>query len=728
MPLLREQFASAFELSERRWDPLWRAVIHWEDVSFLPKVLDLIDNELEPRWNRRAHEELCGFAAALVNGTLGQTANTVDATATHQLRWIRFHVSTQLLQMSNSAGRFSMAFNWITVSLSDAEYRQIAPGDGVEATFEQSRLLEFLESDVEVIRCDAQLRVPLWIDQFYYYVMRTGGHQAVARELQSCCVNLVLAGIDTHQHLERWVVALCQIASWAVKAGADQAGRLAQVLADNYDEDLPVEVKKQIGITLAGHVGSLLPQATAVWAQRTLQDCGGILIAHERLQLLVGSCQTPTDYITQAETLIEAAKTYSNSARAHSRDYADLCYGQTRLFNIIAPFALALLREREVTSLVRLLSIWFGSETINPRNSNILFILPNCFNGALFGTAAESWSLDRDAAQALREIVEAGNEFLGTSVVSTGLVDVTEPSTHQISTNVETNSLFEQALIDFYVLEQLQPRLPNLAQEHIGGMCVVPGFQHPIQAVMLKQFGVTWPLVLNFDEPKPYRVLRRALLFTAGTTTGEYAVQGVTDYLRGHEIACDTVINQSISPEAFLERYASDDYDLVWIEAHGEFNSNDPHKSRILLGWGDSVAVTAEQMLKCTRQAPNRRMLILNICEGGTPLVFDAPPKLGIAPLLTGASQSVISHMWPVRSDIAPVFGLLVAIGYRTTQDWFQAYCFAMNSLRSERIDLVNLLTNSAGTQNAIVDRASRGSGPFAEEKICFWGSPVFYE
>ena len=77
---------------------------------------------------------------------------------------------------------------------------------------------------------------------------------------------------------------------------------------------------------------------------------------------------------------------------------------------------------------------------------------------------------------------------------------------------------------------------------------------------------------------------------------------------------------------------------------------------------------------------------------------------------------------------VAPLFGLLHAVGLGRSEGFFPAFQFAVRSLGEERESLFALLREQAPECRELIERLERNPFVIDRADIRTWGTPVFYE
>jgi len=279
----------------------------------------------------------------------------------------------------------------------------------------------------------------------------------------------------------------------------------------------------------------------------------------------------------------------------------------------------------------------------------------------------------------------------------------------------------------FYSLNMLKELHKNARIEPTG--CFHLHAEHtPFQALTEATIGVTWPIVTSFEEPETDRVLKKVLLWSCGTILGGAEVRSVQAFLSARGTDCDVVIDKDLSSEEFRAFYSDDTFDAIWVAAHGEYDSRAPHQAHINLSADGKQKVSVAELIECSIPDRGRRLLFLNICLGGSTLITSAPACLGMGAMLTNRNQAVVAHIAEVDTFVAPLFGVLMAIGLNQTEAFFDAFRFAIGVLPFDHASVLDLIQSNAPECSEIHERLSRNSPRVEQDDIRTWGTPVFFE
>jgi len=708
----------------------WEVTIGWDDPEFLGRLLDAADDEFEPRWGDSV-EGLSTFASAILRDVVNLERGEFVPAVADQIHLIRFYISGRAANLSVIHGRLSLAFDWLMCSLTDRPFEAIEPGVPIDATHELRRLLGFMTSSHPLIRGTGLQAALQWLSDLYYCSWKFGGLRDLAHAALPYARHLVKTTIERAEcDLTTLAIgAASNVASWTNQAGSDEARDLARYLAKHYQHPRIAEAgKKAIASVLATSVGRHTDSHPSEWASRLLAEHRELLVQHEPVQYLIAACRTPHEMVARREDLLEAVEHYADESADLCRyDPAVIGYRRAQLFDIITPHVGALLISGHCRWAVELVAAWFGVPRDRRRVSPVLGIIPNLEDGVLYAVDGRAEVLPRDTADAMRRLTSALNSALDMSIVVRD-----DPSfephrrTSRRGNEPEHASELSTAVANYYEIDRLGELLTRLS--------VIPtavfqphSTEAPLQTLALDRLGVAWPIVTSYEEPRPDRPVRKALVWSCGTLLGDREAYAITAYLCDHGVECETHVGEDLTPEEFLCFYTDETFDLVWVNAHGWFDAREPHLAHIKLSADGTRWLTLDELIRHTPPDDNRRLLGLNICLGGSVAIIEAPPRLGLGAMLATRNQAVIAHLWEVSSFVAPIFGLLSAIGI-LREGFFPGFCFAARNLRNEREAIVALFREHAPQCTELTERVERGTFAIDPEDLRTWGSPVFYE
>jgi hypothetical protein len=172
----------------------------------------------------------------------------------------------------------------------------------------------------------------------------------------------------------------------------------------------------------------------------------------------------------------------------------------------------------------------------------------------------------------------------------------------------------------------------------------------------------------------------------------------------------------------FRGLYEREDIDVLWIACHGEHAAFEPERSKLTLSDGHEVSL--EQLLAFrVPAAPQRRLVVLNACDSGTPAQFGGLAEFGIGSAIAGGAQAVVGHLWPVPFIEAAGFGALFAGALAARMYYVDAFGHAT---LEGGVDAMLAALADQKPPGGLLERlaAARDSA----RGLLHWGSPVFLE
>lgn len=713
-------------------DPInafWEQRIDWASQDFLEQLIQCLIADIK-LYQESSPEFFSEFASSLIEDLRTLEDGLENDDITISVTFIRYLISSAALRNAVIHGRLSLAFNWILCSITDRPYENIQPGTPIEFTPRYERPISLLASENPVISAYAPIIVGRWFADLYYSSWKYSIHNNLADQMLPTARAVIVAFLNSGE-LDLIAVAIeaaSQLASWLNIRNNPEVRKIADTLIGLYERtDLPADSRKIAGMALSTQIGGHTEQGFAVWAARTLEDFRAELVPHEECQLLGHSCTTPQELIDRFQELLSAYEHFSTNLEAeYGSDKAGATFRRAQLFAIIAPSIQELLSIGRCHEAIQLVATWFGVPADHRRTSSVLAVVPHYYKGTLFAVDDLSELHERDTQASLSRMINAINEGFNTSIALQHDHGAPRISTERPAPRGQVDELAE-AVTNFYSIDRLRDFLINTPTDPRG--CFLPQSENvPFQPLTEKMLEVTWPIVTSFQEPRADRPLKKLLLWSCGTILGGHEIRSVGAFFSAHNIDCMIIDDTEITSAEFLGFYRDSLFDAIWVNAHGEYDSHEPHQAYIKLSEDGRQTVSVVEMLQHTIPDQNRRLLLLNICLGGATYNTGSPACLGMGTMLANKNQAVISHIAEVGSFVAPLFGTLMAIGLQQTSSFFTAFRFAIRRLPWDHDTVLDLIRNEAPEFNEIVERLSCSSPGVDQDDIRTWGTPVFFE
>jgi hypothetical protein len=196
--------------------------------------------------------------------------------------------------------------------------------------------------------------------------------------------------------------------------------------------------------------------------------------------------------------------------------------------------------------------------------------------------------------------------------------------------------------------------LNDILYGEFHSLTILPSHTFPLQSALFS-LGKNAPLISVshqevLDDPDDKR-----FVFFLSTNTHTYTLEH--DFII-EEFGDEAEIYVDPQEDFFVDILASEQHDVIYISAHGEYN----HWGKAIedeIFFNEGSTITVGKLWLCRHSKNTNRNIILNICDGAATEISCNPYSRGIAAALAAGNQTVISHMWPVNPIYAACFGML---------------------------------------------------------------------
>lgn len=708
---------------------VWTQDANWNDETFLGRLLDLLEDELEARF-RRPPEEVTEFGAAVLNDLVDNAPLNIVPGNDVQRSFLRFFLAAKLVEYCQAYGRSSLAFDWLLCALSDRPWASIEAGHPLEVVYYPARLRQFEISPTPVIRGTARWAVISFIHSLYYYSWTSGGLRELAEVVLEDSQLLVCGAMKRSdaQLATMGVEAASALAAWWLQSERPNAPDVVRGMAELYDRPgAPEEARKLVAIALATSVGGRAGQPRVEWARRALSQHDELLTQHEPVQMLVASCTTPEEMAEKYDEVMAAVERYTRNCDDHrSGDRVNIAFRRIQLFDVFAPFVVGLVRGGHCSEAVTATAAWFSVPAERRRKSSVLALLSGIDEGVMYAVDDRAVTVPHDSGAANRRLVEAVNHAFDTNIVVRD--DHAFPPTPKAGRWGERGGSADELAEATAAYYELDRAADEITRSHGLGLFQPHSVQAPLVPLVRSRLGVAWPTVTSFEEPETDRPVRKALIWSYGPFLGEREARAVAAILEAAGVECELMANEPLTPDEFLRFYTDGSFDLVWVSAHGMFDPREPHRAHIKIASDQSRPMFLTELIRHPVLGPGRRLLFLNVCLGASVAVTAAPPKLGLAAMLASAEQAVVSHIVEVSSFVAPLFGVGAAVSLARGESFFAAFSHALDAVRMERYAAVELVNQAAPQCAEFLVWLQNGTYGVDPDDIRTWGTGAFYE
>lgn len=644
----------------------------------------------------------------------GADGNPADPQRLLGWRFAQFMVGAVGASHAVSQYELNETGDWLAWSLTDVIE------DGPLQAMDVGRLEAFLDPMITSWPPFAELYTG-WLRDFFYYARR----RAAMPEIANAILPVALGTLELQWKgplSETLAMAASNLLSWSVQEFPDAAQRVAP-LVEQSARDLAVDgrVRLILAMTLAAKPGEALGEDTRHWRALALGELEAWHRGHERLQLLIDELGSRDDQ-RLFDDLLQEIDTHQRGVDQHDAQAVDVLRGLDALAPLIKVAVHICLTRHQSQRVVDLLAHWYGvgSEEAFPAQE-LLIQCPFYSDGNLALVDTAAFRIQGDPQELLVALTQASNEFLGTYHSVEGAVTRPHIADRPGVVDESAGAAFEARLADAYLPAGLAEQTWTFS-----GQIVVPSQGHPLQAIQLRHGTKCAPIVASLQRPRPDRPVQRVALWSgAGSMTEELERNAVAGAFRQGGVDVDVVTPDQASVDRFLELYEADSYDVVWLMSHGTFDHYAPKRASLVIDEnGGEIGIS--ELLKRSPRGDRRRLLVLNVCDGGRFEEIGVLPRVGVAPAAATAIQATISHLWPIHGISAAIFGTLLANHLASPMSFFDAFTQTLRHLRGGKEEVMALLRVAAGNDaEELVSRLERSRIDLTN--IAHWGSPVFY-
>ena len=670
-------------------------------------------NNLQAAAQATSFDELHRVSAAVAEEIIQAQANASGDFERLLLEYLQFEISIAPMMAAIQRGRFDCAFDWIHNGLSNSVE------SSATRQFCDGRLFRFIAALVDVLPNNFPNTFLEWADGFFYYCRHQSALQTPAVRVAPLLKETVFK-LPANRTLT--TKAAVSLMCWGRDTGHRSAAGVAAALRGLYDVDaLPRDNKAMIAKAFSSRSCDLIGEEHHKWAKIVLRDYADFLFNHEPFQYLFASLENVEDWDEKVGRLIETAQDYSDRVRDSFPAYTDWAIALDQRSSLLSPVAKFSLDNDRAGDFAKIIAAWYGGE-IETASAGCSVVLPTAISGVGFlGNDPELINF-RGKFSGATEVVEAMNEATNNALGMTRTVQA-GPELYQVpgrpgQPDRDSASAFEEALTDFY-------NVPVLVEKLAGSPAFTcfPHNLHPLQALLSRETNECWPLSSSLRTSLPDRPIRRAAIWAScDDWYSEMEANSASEFLQGHGVETNVYLGRERGRQDFMAMYRDLAYDFIHVVGHGVFDHWQLSSSRILVNQEEVVAV--DDLIDLLPKNEGRRLLCLNICDGGVSDGLGGIQKLGLAPSLASPAQAVISHLWPVEPRVASAFGLTICSELMAANnDHFGAFSGTLKRVREPWVQRVTLMRDQFDGE--IMDRLENFN---ASDDIFDWASPVFFQ
>lgn len=627
------------------------------------------------------------------------------------LHFLQFYFSTRSATYLCNNGRFTQAHNWLVWSISD----NIEFSD--EVNFRIERIHSFIHSKNSTISENSYIFIE-WMTTLFYYSRHHGGLKDLALLILNQNL-LPLSNITKIQYSEleekRRLDLLCQALAWTINNKIAFGSKLAHIIEKWIPNLKPVN-QKTANLQLATGGYQFTNNENYFYAKKVIDNFSQYCSGHE---LLHAQSIYYTSHLQELEldssALDEGFNNYLSSIK--ELNYLSKKYEKSRIFGIIKGLIIACLEIGKCNLAFSIISKYYEKNTVYNCQ---LFIVLN-INKQICSYILENNNIKGNELnkEQYRHLIYTTNKFLGTQIMLSDDPDfILEKAKNIGIPNKDFGQKFEAELSNYYSFNKFDNSFFNT----IKSLIILPGPQHPIQALMIKELGLTAPINCSFEIPKPQKKVKYVLLLCYGTLSSDRELELVPKIFQKSDIIVHSLNVLKETKKSFLEKYNNPMYDIIWIATHGNYNHMLPHQSTLSIL--PNIDITINELSIQQSNFYKQRLLFLNVCDGATSSTHNSIYEHGFGASLANSSQCVISHLWPIETEPALFYGILYASNL-LKHDFFDSYVATINQLCNEGKKALTALSDQF--KEIDFSNMEENLNNNIQKNIYYWGSSVYY-
>lgn len=722
---VRELLPKAFLILDEPKDPLWQESFLLNEVGLYRRLIESIISTQKCKLSAiDTLETGYVFSRAVLDDLVSLKANEIFSDKIYVLSYIKF-VTTQIpLQLDVVNKRQSEAYNWVTYAFSD----DLSAAQTKE--LDLNIILDFLTDKMCQSMHDYGV-IAQWLGDFYNMARSLAAIPQAGNELFQLSIEVGISALkfgSVEESFWCWMNTAC----WGANYDHPTTKSLVEIMEIMiFNKNISPSYKVNLIYGLTNVTSRFSTKSDFEWAKLALEDYPGYLQGHQKLAALlcISSENLPESLeIYHQEVILEITNYNKVNDLTELSKTEQLRLGD-RLSEMLMPYIGTCIEYRKSRLAIKTLLSWYNVNSeigISPETSLIFY--PANKNKFSVGFGVWKFVLNRDLIPLYKKLTSETNEFLSIASSINTISDF-EIATHESNRfgvpSEDKSEGVEILLKDFFHCEEIKELIVN-DELDIRSMLCLPSNHHSLQYISSKYIGKTWPLSSSLEKPKPDSDIKKVCLWCgAGSFTETMESNALIEIFSSVGIHVDYFSSEDTTKEAFTKIYESDDYDVIWLMSHGEFDHWNPGQLSIEIGAGE--VITLEEALSLEKpKSESRRLLMLNVCDGATHTNLDGLSKLGFAPALTSNQQCTISHLWPVNPYVAATFGAIYAEKLSKGKGFFEAFTETLIVMREPTGKVIDYLSDSVINSNDIRERLNNNS--INLELMIHSGSSAFFE
>lgn len=324
----------------------------------------------------------------------------------------------------------------------------------------------------------------------------------------------------------------------------------------------------------------------------------------------------------------------------------------------------------------------------------------------------------------LETLLESKDAFEGTWNVLVNQNENTEIKPVDARVNIDNSDSYYKNLNDYYLPQEIAKRLNKIPNNKRIRLLETTWLSTPLTALISQNLNREISILVEGEQIENSKIKKALIWCDPGSNLFDAHLEkeALEFILNNNGIEFDVFTCNECTKEEFINRYSSDEYDLIWLMCHGNFDFDIPSNSS--LNVGPDEYVNLNQLIYKIPERDKKRILVLNACQSGCSSIrYNAMGFVGLGPGLTNKYQSVVGHLWPVDSFAAGVFGTLLVNELASGNPWDLSL---NNSIRIMSSGIKEIQKNTKDISNLSIVN-SLNNRHIDWSKMVYWSSPVIF-
>lgn len=707
----KEVFVNFYNLSFEKTAFIWDQILDFNSHDDLNEFLSWIDIELK-LVNYDIDKSQALGRALIKDLLILKSKHIINEVLVNFFQYV---VSISILRIVTSNKILNYSYDWICNSLSPD-----IPELTIERQYEPYRIVDFFASNNIFISKNVDVYFLTWSECLFYYSRCIGGHIELCNGFLRFYFVRLTDLFNKKIFEEELIPALTNISTWCyIHKKEEFVITTSEMLFKLYNSNISRESKKMIAVNFSCRKNSYNKFSKKEWCDVILKSYLDILHPHEHLQIYANKFENNLEeIIDNIDLLFLCFEEYHKYLKTENDNFS-VHYELSRLYSNLLNLLNLLIQNGKTEIASEIICTYFRIKFDKKFIKEILFIVPNTHNGVLYSIKNSQIYNDTDTINNIPKIITLHNQFFSTTNTLHDQSDFKYENPNRFGVPIpEKANDFYNAVKGHFDFERLK-YLPDI--DKINGIHLFYGVQFPIQSVISRELKIILPIIQSFEKPNEQREIKKVLIWEGDTMLSQLECAGIISIFNKKGIETNLLSFQSSSKEEFVQNYNDDKYDLVWICSHGQYNHMEAHKSYLDLGNG--IQLSLEELNSNELKTSNRRLIMVDACDGATTSLINSPLSIGIGSALVCSKQSLISHQWPIDNYSALISGILLATFLADGTEYSEALNKTINLFCDGKDLVINRIRNYSD-ENDIIERIENSRVDF--KNFYSWGSLVY--